>query len=103
MRRLPWCISPGNWRNADIPADEVKVDRAFITDIDQRPRNQIVLKAIESLCGALGMAVIAEGIETKAELDYLMEQTSIRSGQGFLLARPFFIENEPTRARSRAA
>jgi cyclic di-GMP phosphodiesterase Gmr len=88
---------------ADIPADEVKVDRAFITDIDQRPRNQIVLKAIESLCGALGMAVIAEGIETKAELDYLMNHTSIRSGQGFLLERPFFIENKPTKVQLQAA
>jgi len=88
---------------ADIPADEVKVDRAFITDIAQRPRNQIVLKAIESLCGALGMAVIAEGIETKEELDYLMEHTSIRSGQGFLLKRPFFIEDEPANFQSQPA
>jgi len=88
---------------ADIPADEVKVDRAFITDIDQRPRNQIVLKAIESLCGALGMAVIAEGIETKEELKYLMEHTSIRSGQGFLLERPFFIDNQSTSCQSKVA
>ena len=58
---------------------------------------------LERLCGALGMAVIAEGIETKAELDYLMKQTSIRSGQGFLLERPFFIEDEPNIAQSRAA
>jgi len=88
---------------ADIPADEVKVDRAFITDIDQRPRNQIVLKAIESLCGALGMAIIAEGIETRTELDYLLEQTSIRSGQGFLLERPFFIEDHPEMLQPQAA
>ena len=88
---------------ADIPADEVKVDRAFITDIDRRSRNQSVLKAIESLCGALGMTVIAEGIETQAELDYLLARTSIRIGQGFLLDRPFFIEDRLDPGRLQAA
>ena len=88
---------------ADIPADEVKVDRAFITDIDRRSRNQSVLKAIESLCGALGMTVIAEGIETQAELDYLLDRTSIRIGQGFLLDRPFFIEDRLDPGRLQAA
>ena len=81
----------------------MKVDRAFITDIDRRSRNQSVLKAIESLCGALGMTVIAEGIETQAELDYLLARTSIRIGQGFLLDRPFFIEDRLDPGRLQAA
>src|SRR5262249_59352913 len=42
---------------ADITADEVKVDRSFITDIHLRPRSQSVLRTIESLCHALGMSV----------------------------------------------
>ena len=48
---------------ADITADEIKIDRSFITDIHLRPRSQGILRAIELLSEALGMTVIAEGIE----------------------------------------
>ena len=48
---------------ADITADEIKIDRSFITDIHKRPRSQGILRAIESLSEALGMTVIAEGLE----------------------------------------
>src|SRR3954452_10970360 len=78
---------------ADITADEIKVDRSFITDIHQRPRSQSVLKAIESISHALGMTVIAEGIETFEELAYLQGATRIRYGQGFYFAKPFFLED----------
>jgi len=88
---------------ADIPADEVKIDRTFITDIHRRPRNQSVLKAIESLCSALGMTIVAEGIETHAEREYLLDQTSIRLGQGFLLERPFFIGDPSSQGSLQAA
>jgi c-di-GMP phosphodiesterase Gmr len=53
---------------ADITADEIKIDRSFITDIDQRPRSQSVFKAMESVSGALGMSLVAEGVETSEEL-----------------------------------
>ena len=46
---------------ADITADEIKIDRSFITAIHERPRSQSILKAIEALSDALGMTVIAEG------------------------------------------
>jgi cyclic di-GMP phosphodiesterase Gmr len=78
---------------ADITADEIKVDRSFITDIHRRPRSQSVLKAIESVSYALGMTVIAEGIETFEELAYLQAATRIRYGQGFYFARPFFLKD----------
>jgi EAL domain-containing protein (putative c-di-GMP-specific phosphodiesterase class I) len=78
---------------ADITADEIKVDRSFITDIHCRPRSQSVLKAIESLASALGMVVIAEGVETFEELAYLQAATRIRYAQGFYFARPFFLED----------
>jgi diguanylate cyclase (GGDEF)-like protein len=62
---------------ADITADEIKIDRSFITDIHNRPRSQGILRAIESLSEALGMTVIAEGIETFEELAYLQAATDI--------------------------
>jgi diguanylate cyclase (GGDEF)-like protein len=77
---------------ADITADEIKIDRSFITDIHKRPRSQGILRAIESLCEALGMIVIAEGIETFEELAYLQAATKIRYAQGFYFSRPVFLE-----------
>jgi diguanylate cyclase (GGDEF)-like protein len=78
---------------ADITADELKVDRSFITDIHERPRSQSILKSIESLGHALGMSIVAEGIETIEELAYLQEATRIRYAQGFYFSRPFFLED----------
>ena len=82
---------------ADITADEIKIDRSFITDIHLRPRSQGILRAIESLSEALGMTVVAEGIETFEELAYLQAATRIRYAQGFYFSRPIFLEElKPT-------
>ena len=77
---------------ADITADEIKIDRSFITDIHRRPRSQGILRAIESLSEALGMTVVAEGIESFEELTYLQAATKIRYAQGFYFSRPIFLE-----------
>jgi c-di-GMP phosphodiesterase Gmr len=77
---------------ADITADEIKIDRSFITDIHKRPRSQGILRAIESLSEALGMTVIAEGIESYEELAYLQAATKIRYAQGYYFSRPVFLE-----------
>ena len=77
---------------ADITADEIKIDRSFITDIHKRPRSQGILRAIESLSEALGMTVIAEGIESFEELAYLQAATKIRYAQGYYFAQPIFLE-----------
>ena len=77
---------------ADITADEIKIDRSFITDIHKRPRSQGILRAIESLSEALGMTVVAEGIESFEELAYLQAATKIRYAQGFYFYRPVFLE-----------
>jgi EAL domain-containing protein (putative c-di-GMP-specific phosphodiesterase class I) len=78
---------------ADITADEIKIDRSFITDIHKRPRSQGILRAIESLSEALGMTVIAEGLESFEELAYLQAATKIRYAQGYYFSRPIFLED----------
>jgi c-di-GMP phosphodiesterase Gmr len=78
---------------SDITADEIKVDRSFITAIHQRPRSQSVLKAIESLSRALDMTVVAEGVETLDELLYLQAATGIRYAQGYHFAKPMFLDD----------
>jgi c-di-GMP phosphodiesterase Gmr len=92
---------------ADITADEIKIDRSFITDIHLRPRSQGILRAIESLSEALGMTVIAEGIETFEELAYLQAATKIRYAQGYYFSKPIFLEDlrpaTPLMSESRAS
>jgi len=77
---------------AEIAADEIKVDRSFISDIHRRPRSQSILKAVEGLGDALGVTVVAEGVETVEELAYLQGATRIRFAQGFYFAKPLFLE-----------
>ena len=77
---------------ADITADEVKIDRSFITKLHQRPRSQNILKAVEALSRSLGMEVIVEGLETFEELAYLRACTGIRYAQGYYFSRPVMLE-----------
>ncbi|ABE64010.1 diguanylate cyclase/phosphodiesterase [Nitrobacter hamburgensis X14] len=85
---------------ADITADEIKIDRSFIVDIHKRPRSQGILKAIESLSEALGMTVIAEGVETFEELAYLQAATRIKYAQGFYFSEPVFLEEHQPGSRA---
>ncbi len=78
---------------ADITADELKVDRSLIASIDKRPRSQGILRAIVSLASTLGMDVVAEGIETPEERDYLLQSTSLLFGQGYLFSPPRFVDD----------
>lgn len=77
---------------ADIIADEIKIDRSFITRIHERPRSQSVLKAIESLAQSLGMSMVAEGVETKEELIYLQTASRIRLAQGYYFSKPIYLD-----------
>lgn len=85
---------------ADIVADEIKIDRSFITAIHKRPRNQSVLRAIESLAHALGMTIVAEGVETYEELAYLHAASRIHLAQGFYFSKPIYLDGwNPARGR----
>lgn len=78
---------------ADITADELKIDRSFITDIHRRPRSQSVLKAMEALGHSLGMSIVVEGVETFEEVAYLQAATRITLAQGYYFARPMVLED----------
>lgn len=73
---------------AELTVDELKLDRSLVSMIHQRPRNQVILRAVESLGFALNMSIVAEGIETEEENNYLLHQTGIPIGQGFFHHKP---------------
>lgn len=80
---------------AEITADELKIDRSFITDVHRRPRSQSVLRAIEALGHSLGMSIVVEGVESFEEAAYLQAATRIDLAQGFYFARPVVFDRPP--------
>jgi len=65
----------------------LKIDRSFITGIPGREDDVAITSAIIGMAHTLGLKVVAEGIETEAQLDYLRRQ-KCDEAQGFLLGRP---------------
>ena len=74
------------WLTSLRPA-VLKLDMGLIRDIDQDTVKQAVLKGILTVCCELKTRVLAEGVETKAELDYLVE-AGIEWYQGYYFAKP---------------
>jgi EAL domain-containing protein (putative c-di-GMP-specific phosphodiesterase class I) len=71
-----------------ISAHEIKIDRSFVTALPSRPRSQVMLKAMETIGCELGATVVAEGIETVEELQYLRAHTRVHVAQGFYFSKP---------------
>ncbi len=72
---------------ADFQPDIVKLDMAIVRDIDRRAPSRAIVRSVVSLCRELGIRLIAEGIETKAEFDVLLD-LGIELFQGYLFAKP---------------
>ncbi len=76
-------------RIIDLEPQIVKLDRALVAGLDKSPRQQCLVRHMVGLCGELGAQVVAEGIETPAELRAVRE-AGVGLGQGYVLARPAF-------------
>lgn len=72
---------------SEIKPDIIKIDRYFISQLEQDPTKKAFVRTIIELAKTTGARVVAEGIETSAELD-VCEELGADYAQGFLLARP---------------
>ena len=70
-----------------VPADVLKIDRAFVAGVDADRRARVLAQAVVTLGKGLGMEVVAEGVETPRQLEILREM-GCDAAQGYLLARP---------------
>ncbi len=70
-----------------LPFDTLKIDRSFVNNVGERGENAGILQTIISLAKNLQMDVVAEGIETEAQLSVL-QNLGCDFGQGYLLAKP---------------
>lgn len=74
-----------------LPVDELKIDRAFIKDLAQNNKDELILESIIKLATNLGLTVTAEGVETEYQRD-ILTRLGCHQLQGFLLGMPMPIE-----------
>jgi EAL domain-containing protein (putative c-di-GMP-specific phosphodiesterase class I) len=70
-----------------FPMDTLKVDRSFVSNMNQSGKNQAIVTAIITLAHKLDLDVVAEGIETKAEMESL-QALNCEYGQGYFFSKP---------------
>ncbi|NJR68456.1 MAG: EAL domain-containing protein [Synechococcales cyanobacterium CRU_2_2] len=74
-----------------LPLDVLKIDRAFVDDLDFDLRKQAIAHSIIMLAHGLGASVVAEGIETESQLQ-ILRQFGCEFGQGYWFSRPVAAE-----------
>ncbi|WP_418356988.1 EAL domain-containing protein [Shewanella basaltis] len=72
---------------ANFPVDQVKIDKSFIQKISMGARHEALIEAIVSMSRALDLTIVAEGVETQAEFDFIKLQ-DIESVQGYYFHKP---------------
>jgi EAL domain-containing protein (putative c-di-GMP-specific phosphodiesterase class I) len=70
-----------------FPVEELKIDRAFVTDVAASAEDCELVSAIVAMAHALGFAVVAEGVETEEQLQTLLE-LGVTQAQGYLFSPP---------------
>ena len=75
-----------------FPVSEVKIDRSFVSGIEQDADDEEIVRAIVAMAFAMRMQVVAEGIETTGQRD-LLRRLGVRLGQGWLFGRPMPAED----------
>ena len=70
----------------NMPLDELKIDRSFVRDVLTNPRDAAIVRTIVSLGQSLHLSVIAEGVETEEQREFLSLH-GCRAYQGFLFSR----------------
>ena len=74
-----------------LPLDQLKIDQSFVRDVLTDPNDASIVRTILALGAGLGLQVIAEGVETEAQRDFL-ERHHCHAWQGYLMSRPVPIE-----------
>ncbi len=81
-----------------LPLDQLKIDRSFVKDVLANPNDAVIARTIIALGQSLGLPVIAEGVETTLQHDFLASH-GCGDFQGYLYGRPVPVEEFPRPAR----
>ncbi len=74
-----------------LPLDQVKIDQSFVRDVTVDLNDAAIVRAIMAMSRSLGLQVIAEGVETPAQREFLLQNECV-AYQGFLFCKPIPIE-----------
>jgi EAL domain-containing protein (putative c-di-GMP-specific phosphodiesterase class I) len=77
-----------------FPIDTIKIDRSFVRDIAEDEQDRAITTAIIAMGKALGLTVVAEGVETK-EQDLFLRRRECDELQGYLFSKPVPAEQIP--------
>ena len=75
-----------------FPFDKIKIDQAFISNLEQSQQSATIIRAVIGLARGLDLPVVAEGVETKEQLAFLTEEACDEI-QGYLIGRPMPIDH----------
>jgi predicted signal transduction protein with EAL and GGDEF domain len=75
-----------------FPFDKIKIDRSFVGQLQSHPQAAAIVRAVLGLGRSLGIGVVAEGVETQAQVAFLVEE-ACEEAQGYLYGRPQPIED----------
>jgi len=70
----------------ELHLDELKIDTSFVTKIGKTPSAKVIIEGFLGIAAGLGIEVVAEGVETEAQRDFLLKR-GCRVGQGFLFSK----------------
>lgn len=71
----------------DLPIDYIKIDKSFVHSIDASRKNQLLAQSIISIGHSFGLILVAEGVETEEQYQFLIENDCDRI-QGYLISKP---------------
>jgi diguanylate cyclase (GGDEF)-like protein len=71
----------------NLPIDRLKIDQSFVRDMTADSSDVAIVEAILGMSRTLGLQIIAEGVETEAQLS-ILQQLGCEAGQGYLFSRP---------------
>ncbi|MGP4014631.1 sensor domain-containing protein [Saccharopolyspora sp. 5N708] len=78
-----------------LPMDVLKIDRSFVTDLADSEELEVIVTSIVGMAHAIGVDVVAEGVETQQQLD-LLRRLGCDKGQGYYLGKPTPIQQLPS-------
>ena len=80
------------WMRMDLPIDVLKVDMAFVRELEESDRARTILRFVLGLAQDLGMGVVIEGVETQNQLNYISKLGKVDI-QGYFFSRPLPVED----------